>query len=112
MNVNDTENMQAILDHPLRWSGFTAQLFRLICKADMDNRAKLAIVFPDEVKAVCDHRGRGHPDPGLTVVELLHENTQVSAVLRELLAQLDGIGIPKGHGAEGLDLEAAREAVQ
>lgn len=31
--------------------------------------------------------------------------------LRDLLAQLDGIGIPDWHGAEGLDLTAARAAV-
>jgi len=33
------------------------------------------------------------------------------AALRDVLDQLDGIGIPEWHGAEGLCLDAARAAI-
>ena len=81
MNIHDTENMQAILDHPRRFDHFTGHLFRLICKADMDNRAKLAIMFPDEVQAVCAHLGRGHPPPAMSVKELLAEIVRLTGLI-------------------------------
>lgn len=33
-------------------------------------------------------------------------------ILRELLEQLDGIGVPDWHGAEGLDLTRARTILE
>jgi hypothetical protein len=51
MNQFDKENVKSILlEHEGDW--FTADLFRLIAKADNNNRAKLFKVFPDEVDTV------------------------------------------------------------
>ena len=36
---------------------FTAQLLRLIAKADRDNRSKLRKVFPEQVQAVEEYLG-------------------------------------------------------
>ena len=51
MNQFDKENVKSIL---LEGKGdwFTANLFRLIAKADNNNRAKVFKGFPDEVDAV------------------------------------------------------------
>lgn len=45
----DQENIDAIISGHGDW--FTAQLLRLINKADQVNRYKLAIIYPDEVAA-------------------------------------------------------------
>tara|TARA_B100000900_G_C19974010_1_gene471029 strand:- start:291 stop:473 length:183 start_codon:yes stop_codon:yes gene_type:complete len=50
MTEYDTENIMEILHGKGTW--FTADLFRLIAKADESNRLKLAESFPDEVNAV------------------------------------------------------------
>jgi len=54
MNQFDKENVESIL---LEGQGdwFTANLFRLIAKADNNNRAKLFEVFPVEVAAVHEY---------------------------------------------------------
>ena len=36
---------------------------------------------------------------------------EVIAALADLIDQLEGIGVPDWHGAEGLDLERARAAI-
>jgi hypothetical protein len=50
MNQFDKENVESILCGKGDW--FTANLFRLIAKADNNNRIKLFKAFPDEVDAV------------------------------------------------------------
>ena len=45
----DKENVGAILQGHGDW--FSAQLLRLIARADWDNRAKIALVYPDHFKA-------------------------------------------------------------
>lgn len=55
MTEFDKKNIDIILNGHGDW--FTAQLLRLITKADMANRAKLSVVFPEEVKAVIYHLG-------------------------------------------------------
>ena len=50
MTEYDKENIMEILHGKGTW--FTADLFRLIAKADGANRLKLAESFPDEVNAV------------------------------------------------------------
>ena len=50
MSQFDKENVKGILEGEGDW--FTANLFRLIAKADKGNRAKLFDAFPDEVKVV------------------------------------------------------------
>jgi len=50
MTQFDQENIFNILMGRGDW--FTACLFRLIAKADDDNREKLRVVFPDEVEFV------------------------------------------------------------
>jgi hypothetical protein len=50
MNQFDKENVKSILLEEGDW--FTANLFRLIAKADNNNRAKLFKAFPDEVDVV------------------------------------------------------------
>ena len=52
----DRENIPAILSGHGDW--FTAQLLRLITKADPCNRALLAKGFPEEVWLVETHLGR------------------------------------------------------
>lgn len=42
------------------------------------------------------------------IVRAVNERTGLRAALADLVDQLDGIGIPEWHGAEGLDLTAAR----
>lgn len=53
MTDYDKENITEILHGTGTW--FTAELFRLIAKSDSLNRAKLAIVYPQEVNAVHQH---------------------------------------------------------
>jgi hypothetical protein len=36
---------------------------------------------------------------------------ELTEALRELIDQLEGIGIPEWHGAEGLSLDQARAAI-
>jgi hypothetical protein len=48
--MSEFENVKSILEGQGDW--FTANLFRLIAKADNNNRAKLFKAFPDEVDAV------------------------------------------------------------
>ena len=50
MTEYDKENIMEILHGKGTW--FTADLFRLIAKADESNRLKLAESFPDEVNVV------------------------------------------------------------
>ena len=50
MTEFDKENIMEILHGKGTW--FTADLFRLIAKADGENRVKLAQSFPEEVNAV------------------------------------------------------------
>lgn len=50
INDHDREHIGEIMAGRGDW--FTAHLLRLILKADYSNRAKLAVVFPDEVQAV------------------------------------------------------------
>ena len=50
MTEYDKENITEILHGKGTW--FTANLFRLIAKADGENRVKLAKAFPEEVNAV------------------------------------------------------------
>lgn len=52
----DREEIESILAGEGDW--FTAQLLRLIAKADYENRAKLAVVFPEEVREVELYLGR------------------------------------------------------
>ena len=47
----DKEHIREIL-YGCHGDWFTAQLLRLILKADYENRAKLAVVFPEEVREV------------------------------------------------------------
>lgn len=77
--------------------------------------ADLIAAFDREVRLV-DARAMN-----ALAVQTLHvlatENTPTDAptdalgILAELVDQLDGIGIPEWHGAEGLSLEAARAAI-
>lgn len=53
----DRENVGPILTDP-RKDWFTAQLLRLIAKADSHHRALLAQSFPEEVWLVENHLGR------------------------------------------------------
>tara|TARA_A100001037_G_scaffold244817_1_gene226004 strand:+ start:126482 stop:126688 length:207 start_codon:yes stop_codon:yes gene_type:complete len=53
MTEYDKENITEILHGKGTW--FTADLFRLIAKADSENRVKLAKSFPEEVNAVHLH---------------------------------------------------------
>jgi hypothetical protein len=53
MTDYDKENITEILYGTGTW--FTAELFRLIAKSDNINRAKLAIVYPQEVNVVHQH---------------------------------------------------------
>jgi hypothetical protein len=48
----DREHLGSILDGNGDW--FTAQLMRLIAKADKENLAKLALTFPEEVHTYLD----------------------------------------------------------
>lgn len=58
----DIEHLEEIIFGHGDW--FTAQLIRLIVKADFENRAKLAEVFPEEVLAVERWlAGGGDPTP-------------------------------------------------
>lgn len=50
MSKYDIENISAIIGGEGDW--FTAHLIRLIIKADMSNRRKLFMGFPEEVHAV------------------------------------------------------------
>jgi len=50
MSSYDEQRVAEILAGEGTW--FTAHLFRLIAKADQNNRAKLASAFPAEVAAV------------------------------------------------------------
>ena len=50
MTEYDKENITEILHGTGTW--FTANLFRLIAKADGENRVKLAKAFPEEVAFV------------------------------------------------------------
>ena len=50
MSNYDEQRVAEILAGEGTW--FTAHLFRLIAKADQNNRAKLASAFPAEVAAV------------------------------------------------------------
>ena len=49
----ERENMDAIIADTSgrKWNWFTCHLLRLIARADMGNRSKLRLGFPDEVKA-------------------------------------------------------------
>ena len=49
----DKNHVEEILRGEGDW--FTAQLLRLIAKADTQNRAKLKICFPNEVSAYMDY---------------------------------------------------------
>lgn len=49
MSPFDKENIAKIMDGHGDW--FTAQLLRLIAKADVANRERLCAGFPDEVEA-------------------------------------------------------------
>lgn len=44
---------------------FTCRLMRLIAGADRANRAKLAKVYPVEVRAVCEYQGQYVPPAAL-----------------------------------------------
>lgn len=55
MNDYDKDNISAILQGHGDW--FTAQLMRLIAKADNYNRKRLFKAFPDVVTAVETHLG-------------------------------------------------------
>jgi len=55
MSEYDKQNIEEILGGHGDW--FTAQLLRLIAKADKANIANLRIVFPKEVEAVEKFRG-------------------------------------------------------
>ena len=50
MTEYDKENITEILHGKGTW--FTANLFRLIAKADGENRVKLAKAFPEEVNTI------------------------------------------------------------
>jgi predicted phage gp36 major capsid-like protein len=39
---------------------FTAHLLRLIKKADFENRARLSLIYPEEVQAVFEWENRDH----------------------------------------------------
>lgn len=45
---------------------FTCRLMRLIAVADRSNRAKLAVMYPAEVRAVCTYQGQ-HCSPAALV---------------------------------------------
>ena len=55
MSDFDKSHVKEILDGYGDW--FTAQLFRLIYKADSENREKLRKGFPEEVALVETHGG-------------------------------------------------------
>tara|TARA_Y100000310_G_scaffold342848_1_gene447857 strand:- start:114 stop:287 length:174 start_codon:yes stop_codon:yes gene_type:complete len=55
MSKYDETHLAEILAGEGTW--FSAHLLRLIGKADKDNRAKLALGFPKEVKALEKYRG-------------------------------------------------------
>lgn len=59
----DRNNVEKLLNNPKECDWFTARLLRLICHADTVNRSKLAIIFPEEVKLVCEHLGHRVPEP-------------------------------------------------
>jgi hypothetical protein len=50
MSEHDKQNLTAIINGEGDW--FTARLIRVIIHADMSNRRRLALGFPDEVHAV------------------------------------------------------------
>ena len=47
----DLEHVGEIIADPERFTNFTAQLYRLIAKADPFNRERIRRGFPDEVRA-------------------------------------------------------------
>lgn len=53
MTEYDADNVEALCNGHGDW--FTAQLFRLICKADESNRYLLSKGFPAEVKVVSNY---------------------------------------------------------
>lgn len=54
MNDFDRSHVQQILDHPSKYTWFSAQLLRLIAKADAGNRERLRIAFPEAVNVFED----------------------------------------------------------
>jgi len=46
------------------------------------------------------------------IVRACNAHEELVEALRELIDQLEGIGIPDWHGAEGLDLSQARAAIK
>ena len=50
MSQYDLENVEAVLNDP-KADWFGAQLLKLIAKADIHNRSKLRLAFPEYVEA-------------------------------------------------------------
>ena len=63
----DIEHLGEILAGRGDW--FTAQLLRLILKADTSNRVKLSVVFPEEVRVVELWQSRRSDDEWQKLVE-------------------------------------------
>ena len=55
----DRDSVSQILSGHGTW--FTAKLMRLIATSDLQNRAKLAVSYPEEVKLVCEYLGHRVP---------------------------------------------------
>jgi hypothetical protein len=64
----------------------------------------------DAVRVVCELRVWQRPSPDADR-DLIVAAPELLAALKELIDQLEGIGVPDWHGAEGLSLEQARGAI-
>jgi hypothetical protein len=82
MSQFDKENVKGILEGEGDW--FTANLFRLIAKADKGNRAKLFDAFPDEVKVVHKYLTGKNYEGGWS-----DQNQQLTLRLAEIQATLE-----------------------
>ena len=50
-------------------------------------------------------------DPALAIAQHIIASPLMMAALIDIIDQLEGIGIPDWHGAEGLSLEQAKQAI-
>lgn len=62
----DISNMDSIMSGEHSW--FTAQLLRLMAKADLDNLSRLASVFPEEFVEFCMWKWQGVPYQFVTTI--------------------------------------------
>ena len=64
--------------------------------------------YEDRAALDCGCVLQQRPIPAIWFCPMHDAAADVRAALEGLVEQLDGIGIPEWHGAEGLDLTAAR----